>query len=353
MPTPYYEIIKMIKKNDKHNFRMNVVRYALDKGISESARAFETTRKTVRKWRDRYQTEGIKGLEEKSRAPKRIPHKMKPAAEKKIKELREDHEGWGAWRLKDRYGLKESEAAIHRVIRQAGLVKKKKKKRQVRNDLREIKAQMKAYEKIQWDTKDLSDIPKYYTHMRKIGIPRYQYTARDVRSGALYTSYGESNNSTNMGIFANYVLKHLKKCGVEVEGIEHQSDNGAEFQKTKISPKIGAFETAVVRYGGKYVTIPPRACTWQSDVEISHRLIEDELYSCEDYTNQEAFYGKAYAYQIYFNHHRKNRYKGAMPIEIIKENNISEQVLNLPPILLDEWVPYISRGGYDVPISVR
>ncbi len=56
--------------------------------------------------------------------------------------------------------------------------------------------------------------------------------------------------------------------------------------------------------------IPPRACTWQSDVEVFHKLIEEELYELEDYGGKQEFLGKSYAYALYFNFKRQNRYRG-------------------------------------------
>ena len=50
--------------------------------------------------------------------------------------------------------------------------------------------------------------------------------------------------------------------------------------------------------GVKQVRIPPRACTWQSDVEASHKTIEDEFYDIEDYRGVEEFKKKAYAYRL-------------------------------------------------------
>jgi len=158
-----------------------------------------------------------------------------------------------------------------------------------------------------------------------------------------------------MAIFARYVLEHLKSNGVEVEGILHQTDNGAEFQATTIKKGKGAFEATIEEFGGIWKRIPPRACTWQSDVEISHRLIEDELYSCETFNTQEEFYGKAFAYQLYFNYHRANRHKiGGKPVDVLKETepNMNRNVLNLQPILLDSYVKWYNEGGYHVPDSI-
>jgi len=37
-----------------YNTRYKIVRYALEHNVSAAAREYSTTRKTVRKWRDRY-----------------------------------------------------------------------------------------------------------------------------------------------------------------------------------------------------------------------------------------------------------------------------------------------------------
>ena len=49
MQVPYYQIIKHMK--NKFNFRYHLVQYAKIHSVSEAAREFSTTRKTVRKWR--------------------------------------------------------------------------------------------------------------------------------------------------------------------------------------------------------------------------------------------------------------------------------------------------------------
>jgi len=58
----------------------------------------------------------------------------------------------------------------------------------------------------------------------------------------------------------------------------------------------------------------------QGDVEAFHRLVEDELYEIESYDNPIEFLGKVYAYQLYFNYIRKNRYReNKSPVEILRE----------------------------------
>ena len=135
----YNDIIKDM--SNKFNFRLEIVRFARERGVSEAAREFETTRKTVRKWRDRYGEDHTKGLLDRSRAPHHIPHKMAEEKEVKIVELRERHKHkWGPHRLKMHYGLDVSENAIGRVIRQKGLLRQRRRKWRRWQDLRDKKA---------------------------------------------------------------------------------------------------------------------------------------------------------------------------------------------------------------------
>ena len=101
--------------------------------------------------------------------------------------------------------------------------------------------------------------------------------------------------------------------------------------------------------------IPPRSSYLQGDVETFHRIIEDELYDIENYSNHAEFLGKAYAYQLYFNYVRENRWRdNKSPLELLRERHphIDEGILNLPPIRLEILLDEEPRGGYYVPGSV-
>jgi hypothetical protein len=112
-----------------------------------------------------------------------------------------------------------------------------------------------------------------------------------------------------------------------------------------------AFVETLERFGVEHRRIPPRACTWQSDVEAFHKTIEEEFYDGEDYKDFLEFKAKAYAYEFYFNFKRKNRYKGwKTPVEILEENggNISPQVFNLRAIILNNYLDNYIKSGYHV-----
>jgi len=58
--------------SNRFDTRLRMVHVAEDRGISEAAREYETTPKTVRKWVKRYREQGLDGLADRSRAPKSV-----------------------------------------------------------------------------------------------------------------------------------------------------------------------------------------------------------------------------------------------------------------------------------------
>jgi len=353
----YWEIV--VSKSSRIEIRRQMVRVARQEGISAAARRFGTTRNTVRKWRDRYEEQGVRGLADRSRAPKRIPHKSSRATEKRLLALRDRYPRWGPARLGAHFHLGCSHTAAGRILRQAGRTRRRKKKR-VRNDLRAQKARLRPFQKLQIDTKELRDIPRYARHMRVNRLPRFQYTARDLRTGAAWFCFSDSNDSFQASLFAGYLLGHLQRHGVALRHSTVQTDNGSEYvgHPDKRSGEPSLFEQVVQGYTGcRPVTIFPGAKTSQSDVETFHNLIETELYDVEDLSTQVLLLGRARTYQVYFNHFRKNLWKGAKtPATILAEagNRANPKALTLPPLRL-ESIPLgplkqPDPPGHDVPV---
>lgn len=347
----YYELLRGGMFAFK--LRLEMVKRCLEVGVSQAAREFKTTRKTVRKWMKRYKEKGLEGLKDLSRAPHHIRHKTPPEKAVEIIGLRREHPSWGPDKLKSHYGIDVSQKTIGRIIREAGLVRRKKKSWRKKRDLREAKKRLKAFEFIEIDVKDLSDIGRYWVQMRGKGLPRYQFTARDVRTGGKWYCYGRSRDSTNAAVFLRYLVEQLKRYGVDLSRVRIQTDNGSEFigSSRRVRGESG-FEKVLREYGIKHVRIPPCSPTWQSDVEAVHKIIEDEFYEVEEYRDGVDFLAKAYAYGLYFNFRRKNRYRGyKTPVEILHEVDpeakLREQVFNLPPVILDHFV----KDGYYVRIS--
>ena len=292
-------------------------------------------------------------MEDQDKTPHHIPHKLKELDENKIQITREKYPQWGPRRLKALAKLPYGASSIYRVLKQRGLCHKKKKYGKKR-DLREWKKMhYGVFRKFQVDVKYLDDIPEFYPYFLRLTLPRFELTARCIISGATFTSYADRNNTTNAGIFAEYVIEHLKYYNVDVTQIEFQYDNGVEFIGN-VSKKEGKtpFQDRIDYHKLSHGRIPVASPTFNSDVESFHRIVEQEFYSCENFQDKTQFFAKAYSYQLFYNYFRPNSGKeDQSPWQIVQKAfpEINRNVLNLPPIHLDPLTKRFVASGYHLP----
>lgn len=171
-------------------------------------------------------------------------------------------------------------------------------------------------------------------------LPKYQITARCVRTGALFIGYTQEHSTTSTAIFIYLLLSHLKQYGVLSIEITIQTDNGTEFTSPWNSLKKTLFTKVIeLSFGCSHKTIPVGAKTYQSDVESSHRLIEDEFYACRYFSGAQDFLQKAHRYQNYFNFKRFNTYKKGSPVQLLQQaaSHIDPAVLDFKPVLVDKF----------------
>lgn len=335
----YYELVKNSKA--PFDIRNRMIQYARDHGIKPAAREFSTTVKTVKKWLRRWEN-GNKHFKNESKKPKRSPKSIGQFWKFKIirecEKARDNKKRINSAMLKRKFKIPYSLNTILRVMRESGFRKINKPKHERKRDLRAMKLKYKAFEKIQIDVKYLDDIPEMYGHYIDYKLPKYQYTARCIRTGALYISYGRFKTQMNSCLFLAYVVNHIKNHGYDLDGFRIQTDNGSEFIGSMNKKTPSAFTELIESADMIHRRIPPGAKTWQSDVESSHRLIEDEFYSYEMITSFNNFFYKAAQYQKDFNTVRHNSYKGGTPQEILEQVSPSSDpaVLVLKPILLDD-----------------
>jgi transposase-like protein len=86
-----------------------MVACVLEKGwtIEATAERFQVDAKTVRKWRDRFLTEGEAGLEDRSSRPHRSPNRTHSRFRQRVLRLRRQHR-WGADHIAHETGLAAS-----------------------------------------------------------------------------------------------------------------------------------------------------------------------------------------------------------------------------------------------------
>ena len=164
--------------------------------------------------------------------------------------------------IKRKHNIPYSKNTILKVMRKLNFMPQKKRKYQRKQDLREIKAKMKAFQKIQVDIEYLDDIPEMYASFIVHRLPKYQITARDVRTGALFYSYAIEKSSTNVVMFILELASHLEKHGVDLKEVTIQTDNGSEFSTSWNSILDSAFTKAVEHImKSRHLKIPPGAKT--------------------------------------------------------------------------------------------
>ena len=334
----YCEILKDSK--DPYWFRVKLVQYAAKYSIKGAARYFSCSRNTVRKWLRRWQKDGPKGLRNRKRRPKNSPNRTSKAMEDKVMELRKLLKKISGKRMKMEFGVPLAASTIDKIYTRNEDPKKKWKKHKKKQDLREEKKKLKVFEKIQIDIKDLSDIPYYFRQSIRTRLPRYQFTARDVKSGAMFVAYAKHKDIGNASTFCAYLLAHLKRLGIEVKEIGVQTDNDGAFVGNWRPGSSSTFTYVIEEiYKALHLRIPPAAPTYNSDVETVHARIEEELYDIEDIDHSYDLLCKAYSYVIYFNLIRPNSNKDyKTPLKIIAEEFgvVDPKLLTLPPIILDD-----------------
>lgn len=365
-PIDYYTMIKSKDKGFVFGVRLQMVRHALEEGIKPAARAYGVCKNTVKKWLSRYREGGTTGMAERSRAPHHIPHKKGKDIEEEVLRHRKSKPGWGAKRLKKDFGIPCSHGAISRILRENGMIRSRKRKKKVRRSLRDIKDKFRAFERNCLDTKHLYDIPSYWPQMRVLDLPMYQYTFRDVRSGAMFLGYSDELSLNNSTLFIELIGSWLQRHGVKTEGTIWQSDGGSEFIGSWQMKGKSAFIKGIESFGADHFQIPK--ITYNADVETVHNIVELEFYDIEAFDHRSDFFNKATTYSLYYNLLRKNsNRKDRSPLDILKESgeDINPAVLTLPALNLDKLLPWkvnpvrkaelsngvnkITQGGHDVP----
>lgn len=95
--------------------------------MSQLCRAYGVSRKTGYKWLRRYREDGLSGLGDQSRRPRRSPRHTEPEMERLVVEARRAHPAWGGRKLKRWLERKGSQAVpqpstITAILRRHGLL---------------------------------------------------------------------------------------------------------------------------------------------------------------------------------------------------------------------------------------
>src|SRR6266542_197434 len=109
--------------------------------VTEVAQKYGVTRQSVHNWLRRYRDRGMAGMVDRSKRPKRCPHRTPARMELKVIELRRAHPRWGPARLayelaKRKTDPPPSRSSIYRILLRTGLIEPRARKRRKTDYLR-------------------------------------------------------------------------------------------------------------------------------------------------------------------------------------------------------------------------
>ncbi|HXG33877.1 MAG TPA: hypothetical protein VNJ11_10965 [Bryobacteraceae bacterium] len=142
-------------------------------------------------------------------------------------------------------------------------------------------------------------------------------------------------------LFADRLLEHFRRSGVDLAQLVVQTDHGSEFGGTwNRRHGLPPFTKLVEQtYGcGAHRFNPPHRSTYNSDVEAVHGLMEPEFYELERFRGSvRQFLNQVHSYQFYFNLLRRNRNRGGATPEQLRAARaptVDPKIFFLPPVLL-------------------
>lgn len=347
----------MKQSKDKKQLRYQVAQHALKHGVKPAMRAFHTSPQTVRKWRNRFITQGYDGLNDMSKRPHHSPNETSSFIKEHIIMLKGKYKRLGAEQVRILEDLPQAPKTMRKIWREAGIPSRKRPKKYItKNNLRAVKKLFQLFEQSMEDTKDLLDIPEYYLQAKMLNLPKVQYTFREVSCGILFLGFANNRSLTHSNLFAIYINHFLKKFKALSEKSMRQTDNGSEYIGSWNAKNPSAYTRSIESLPGQWHnTIFPGAHRMQSDVETIHNLMEMEFYEIEQFSSRDDFMAKANTYQLFFNLKRPNSYKELKtPWQLAQEKrpDIDKRLFMIPPVDLDillNWkLNFFNQRGNDV-----
>jgi len=233
--------------------REMMVRAVVDRGLSKAAvaRQFNTTPKTVAKWVDRFQAEGVEGLQDRSSRPLSLPSQTAPAICAAVEALRRQRHT--AKQIAVEVGV--SAATVSRILRRLGLN---------RLSALEPAEPIRRYERanpgelIHIDIKKLGRIGSVGHRMtgrktgainRHLGIGwEFVHVCIDDASRIAFSQVMKDERKSSAVAFLEAAVAHYASLGVKIERV--MTDNGSCYLSK-------AFRQACQSLGVKHIRTKP------------------------------------------------------------------------------------------------
>lgn len=318
-------------------FRLDMVQYAARYGISMAARKYNTTRKTVRMWVKRYREEGKEGLQNRSH---KNTNKHRPASvglevssdlnEPPVRDLSPE-------RIRELMNLRDIESRQRRPAEPSDLSVARGGRISGRFRVSSV-ADKGNHGIIQFDIISLNASDCCGEYFRKYNLPRYQYTACDARSGAVWMAYAFENSLLQKQEFLQILAGHLKQGGIDTGKIAIDCIMARPTGSGNRSGRSSEL-FQVVEENFAQCHLYPRDEASFSGIEKFHKHIIEEIYSKINFRNTKSLLKAAEKSVINYNYHcRSYCSSGLPPYQLFCRNSgvpCRENILAMAPVILD------------------
>ena len=303
-------------------YKQTVVEYSYRHGVTKAAIKFKMYRKTIYRWRERYDGTA-KSLKDKSRRPHSHPKQHTEKEIKMIKDYKAKNKETGLvvlWIKLQRKGYTRSITSLYRVMQRIGIYKRTPSKKK---QYEPKPYQQMAYpgERIQVDVKyvPLNCLTK---EIKEQDGRYYQYTAIDeyTRKRVLWASKEHSTYASE-----EFLKIIIKRFPFKIECV--QTDNGTEFTN-RLNPqgttKKTKFEKALEELKIRHKLIKPKTPRHNGKVERSHRKDQERLYYKKEFKSFEEFEKKLRYWEKEYNNFPMKPLGWKSPNEQLKEYKLKK-----------------------------
>lgn len=249
-------------------FRQRMMKYLEHHGVIETAKRYHVSRKTVWKYRKRWDGTAA-SLADRSRRPHHFPRAQTEEERSLVRRMRKKYgkDLLLGYQKAQEKGYTRSYGCFKRTARQE--VPEKAKKRIRKN---------KPYERAEYPGRKVQIDVKYVPcHCVVDGRAYYVYCAKDECSRWTYREMFDEHSTKSSETFLRHLVEHAPFPIFEI-----QTDNGTEFTKhllTKDETDLTLFETLMAEYSIRYHRIRPATPRHNGKVERGNRTDELRFYS--------------------------------------------------------------------------
>jgi len=300
-----------------------MVACVLERGwtIEATAERFQVDAKTVRKWRDRFRTEGEAGLLDRSSRPRRSPNRTSRQLRRRVLRLRGKYR-WGADHIGHEVGLAAS--TVQQILNQAGVGRLDWGDRATHTTPVQRYERDHPGELIHVDVKKLAGIPdgggwrsrgRGYegegSKQRLVGY-RYIHSAIDDRTRIVYSEVLDDEKAITAAGFWSRAAAWYTTIGITPQRV--LTDNGSCYRS-------GLWHRACAATGTTVKKTRSRRPQTNGKVERFHRILLEEWAYIRPWTSESQRSAAYDGFIHFYNHHRAHgALAWATPTSIIRDN---------------------------------